>query len=90
MINQHKTYKTLDNKWLYPSEVFYVNNQPFYQNPATLQDEEIIIGRSEKMSKSKKNTVDPAKIYETYGADTARNRVLPRNASTRRACVNID
>jgi leucyl-tRNA synthetase len=30
------------------------------------------VGRSEKMSKSKNNTVDPARIIETYGADTAR------------------
>ena len=32
----------------------------------------VIIGRSEKMSKSKKNTVDPRHIMTTYGADTAR------------------
>ena len=30
------------------------------------------VGRSEKMSKSKKNVVDPAHIVATYGADTAR------------------
>jgi leucyl-tRNA synthetase len=30
------------------------------------------VGRSEKMSKSKKNVVDPADIIESYGADTAR------------------
>jgi leucyl-tRNA synthetase len=32
----------------------------------------VTLGRSEKMSKSKKNVVDPAWIIETYGADTAR------------------
>jgi leucyl-tRNA synthetase len=34
------------------------------------------LGRVEKMSKSKRNTVDPAQIIETYGADTARWFVL--------------
>ncbi|HEC14766.1 MAG TPA: leucine--tRNA ligase, partial [Rhodospirillales bacterium] len=33
---------------------------------------EVRPGRSEKMSKSKKNVVDPEIIMETYGADTAR------------------
>jgi leucyl-tRNA synthetase len=34
--------------------------------------EEVSIGSIEKMSKSKKNTVDPDDIIETYGADVAR------------------
>jgi leucyl-tRNA synthetase len=34
--------------------------------------EEISVGPSEKMSKSKKNTVDPDDIIASYGADTAR------------------
>ncbi len=33
---------------------------------------EVIRGRSMKMSKSKKNVVDPAQLVETYGADTVR------------------
>ncbi len=33
---------------------------------------EIVIGSIEKMSKSKKNVVDPDEIVRTYGADTAR------------------
>jgi leucyl-tRNA synthetase len=32
----------------------------------------VTVGRSEKMSKSKKNVVDPVHIIDTYGADTAR------------------
>src|SRR6201999_140333 len=35
-------------------------------------DEEVTIGPIEKMSKSKKNTVDPDDIIATYGADVAR------------------
>jgi len=34
--------------------------------------QEVEVGRSEKMSKSKKNIVDPMSITNTYGADTAR------------------
>ena len=34
--------------------------------------QEVEVGRSEKMSKSKKNIVDPMSIINTYGADTAR------------------
>jgi leucyl-tRNA synthetase len=54
----HETYKDKDGKWLYPSE-------------AAGRDD-IIIGRSEKMSKSKKNVVEPTGLVEKYGADTAR------------------
>ncbi len=34
--------------------------------------EEVSIGPIEKMSKSKRNTVDPDDIIATYGADVAR------------------
>lgn len=54
----HATYKDKEGKWRYPEE-------------AELRDD-IIIGRSEKMSKSKKNTVSPTDIIAKYGADTAR------------------
>jgi leucyl-tRNA synthetase len=55
----HKTYKDADDRWLYPEEV-ETAKQP------------VTIGRSEKMSKSKKNTVDPQEILDKYGADTTR------------------
>ncbi len=54
----HATYKDKEGKWLYPEE-------------AQLHDD-VVIGRSEKMSKSKKNTVSPTEIIEKYGADTVR------------------
>ena len=39
-------------------------------------NEEVKVGPSESMSKSKKNTVDPEKIIEIYGADAARLFIL--------------
>ena len=36
----------------------------------------VIVGPSESMSKSKKNTIDPEKIIENYGADAARLFIL--------------
>jgi leucyl-tRNA synthetase len=65
----HQTYKDQDGHWLYPHEVIKIDENRFVtvegQNP-------VLVGRSEKMSKSKKNLVDPNSIIETYGADAAR------------------
>jgi leucyl-tRNA synthetase len=63
-----ETYKCPKHGWLYPSEV--------EDNNCIHCREKIIVGRIEKMSKSKKNVVDPDKIIKTYGADTARLFVL--------------
>jgi leucyl-tRNA synthetase len=64
----HETYKDKSGKWLYPEEVKKEGNK--YLNAIT--EDEVIVGRSEKMSKSKKNVVDPDYIVSKYGADTAR------------------
>ena len=40
--------------------------------PKKKNKEKILIGKSEKMSKSKKNVVDPDSILKNFGADTAR------------------
>jgi len=64
----HETYKSTDGRWLLPDELERRGDAPF--EAAT--GRRVTVGRSEKMSKSKKNVVDPAHIIAKYGADTAR------------------
>ncbi len=60
----HESYKSSDGRWLAPGEIRdgieIATGQP------------ITVGRVEKMSKSKKNTVDPEPIVDQYGADAVR------------------
>lgn len=57
----HKTYQDKESgKWLFPNDAL------------AKPSEDVIVGRSIKMSKSKKNVVEPSHIVESYGADTAR------------------
>ena len=66
----HETFKTEDNKWIEPNEVENENDNYW----AYIENKKVKVkkGRSEKMSKSKKNIVDPDSIIKKYGADTAR------------------
>ncbi len=64
----HQTYKTKDEKWLFPNDIIKKDNKYFHIST----NEPVIVGRTEKMSKSKKNVVDPQQIIENFGADTAR------------------
>ncbi len=66
----HETFKTENNKWIEPSEVENANNKYW----TYIENKKLTVkkGRSEKMSKSKKNIVDPDSIIKKYGADTAR------------------
>jgi len=65
----HETYQDSDGNWLLPEEV--TKNES--GEDVTLDGKKAVtIGRSEKMSKSRKNVVDPEEIISTYGADTAR------------------
>ena len=71
----HETFKTADSKWINPNNVFSEKDKKGYINYYTKQNGErtlVFKGRSEKMSKSKKNVVDPDSIISNYGADTAR------------------
>ena len=64
----HQTFKTKNEKWLFPNEIFKKDNKFFHLNTK----EPVEAGRIEKMSKSKKNVVDPQQIIKNFGADTAR------------------
>ena len=69
----HETYKDKNNNWISPDEIEVRNGKKVLKKNQT---EEIKIGPSESMSKSKKNTIDPEKIIEMYGADSARLFIL--------------
>lgn len=69
----HATYKDTDGKWLYPAEVTVGADGRITK---TDDGTPVTIGRIEKMSKSKKNVVDPEDILKTYGADAARLFIL--------------
>ncbi len=64
----HKTYKDETGKWVFPEDVEKNNNQLKHRSTGKT----VFPLKSEKMSKSKKNIVDPVSIIENYGADTAR------------------
>ena len=70
----HETYKDENNKWLSPNQVETKDGKNFFQKID--QTKKVIVGPSESMSKSKKNTIDPEKIIENYGADAVRLFIL--------------
>lgn len=65
----HATFKDSKGDWVYPSDVINGENGDLIHIETK---EKITQGRSEKMSKSKKNVVEPLNIIDAYGADTAR------------------
>ena len=64
----HQTFQDTEGRWLFPDEV-EKQNDVWQQRDG---GQAVKAGRIEKMSKSKRNVIDPDKIIETYGADTAR------------------
>ena len=79
----HETYRANEDAgggWLFPEQVERTADGSF-QHIAT--GEPVIVGRSEKMSKSRKNVVDPASIIDSYGADTARLFMLSDSPAAR-------
>ena len=68
----HQTYQSATGEWLFPEEVAT-------DSAGRLVDaagHQVVAGRHEKMSKSKRNVVGLDAIVDTYGADTARLYLL--------------
>jgi leucyl-tRNA synthetase len=68
----HETYRTADGSYATPAEVLVESGANGRRASLIASGEEVSIGPIEKMSKSKRNTVDPDDIIATYGADVAR------------------
>jgi leucyl-tRNA synthetase len=68
----HETYQKADGTYVTPAEVKVEVIGGERRATMSYGGEEVSIGPIEKMSKSKKNTVDPDDIIATYGADVAR------------------
>jgi leucyl-tRNA synthetase len=60
----HETYQDAQGNWRSPSEIS--------NGIVTATGAPVTVGRIEKMSKSKKNVVDPEPMFDTYGADAVR------------------
>ncbi|QBR71349.1 leucine--tRNA ligase [Beijerinckiaceae bacterium] len=72
----HETYRAPDGEWLFPTDI-RIEQRANERRAFRLDNgQEIAIGSIEKMSKSRRNTVDPDEIIEGFGADTARWFVL--------------
>lgn len=67
----HATYKDADGNWIFPVDA--VQKDGGWQ---TTDGKPVTQGAVTKMSKSKKNVIDPQDIIDTYGADAARLFIL--------------
>ena len=73
----HRTFQDENGKWLFPNEVIEQKGDGGQVSAIKADDNTPVkIGRVIKMSKSKRNVVDPADIFESYGADVARLFIL--------------
>jgi leucyl-tRNA synthetase len=68
----HETYRDQNGDWVLPADVTLEGMGDSRRATLTASGAPVEIGSIEKMSKSKKNVVDPDEIVRTYGADTAR------------------
>ncbi|MDC3169895.1 leucine--tRNA ligase [Paracoccaceae bacterium] len=69
----HETYKDLRGNWLSPDEIEVTVNDLGAKEVKCLKDgSDVKVGPSVKMSKSKKNVINPIDIIDQFGADTAR------------------
>ena len=67
----HPTYKNEKGQWVFPKDVFCEGESFFLKN-----NEKVVKGESQAMSKSKKNIIDPDDIIKIYGADAVRWFIL--------------
>jgi leucyl-tRNA synthetase len=68
----HETYRTVSGEWAAPAEIKIETQGDARRATLIATGEPVEIGPIEKMSKSKRNTVDPDEIIAGYGADVAR------------------
>ena len=77
LVNQgmvcHETYKDKNSNWVSPDELVTIEGKKYLKKN---NKEQVIIGPSESMSKSKKNTIDPEQIIQEFGADSVRLFIL--------------
>ena len=64
----HETFKSESGEWIFPGDAVHRDGAWFHVKTG----EPLTIGGIEKMSKSKRNVIDPESIITSYGADTAR------------------
>ena len=69
----HESYKDQKGNWLYPEEIEKIDPKTVLKKSDKTK---VIIGPSESMSKSKKNTIDPETMINQYGADSVRWFIL--------------
>ena len=75
----HVTFKNKLGDWLRPDEVVKQGDKYFTKEG----NEAVTVGRIEKMSKSKKNTIDPTDMIAKYGADSVRLFLLSDSPPTK-------
>ena len=69
----HETYKDANGRWLSPEDVEKNNRGKFVK---CTDQSSVFVGKSESMSKSKKNVIDPESMIKSYGADAVRWFIL--------------
>jgi leucyl-tRNA synthetase len=77
---QHASFRAQDGRWLAPDEVEATPDGGAVEKATGTA---VTVSRNDKMSKSKRNTIDPGAIIDRYGADTARWFILADNPPDR-------
>jgi len=68
----HETFRTAGGDWVFPADARMAVDGFVVDSTG----EPLIVGPAEKMSKSRKNVIDPEQIIARYGADTVRWFIL--------------